>query len=85
MMRMFDLFSGKRHSFVGYFNFIGIDECIQIIFIGPETNEYKLIFIGLGQTPTNIWVVQFEFYWTHIFISGAMSPMNIRVLYSSVT
>jgi hypothetical protein len=32
----------KRHSFVGVFKFIGTDEYIQIIFVGPETVEYKL-------------------------------------------
>jgi hypothetical protein len=37
---------GKRHSFIGVFKFIDTDKYIQIISIGTETNEYKLIFIG---------------------------------------
>jgi hypothetical protein len=43
--------TGKCHSF------ISTDECIQIMFIGPETNEYKVIFIGLVRAPMNIWAV----------------------------
>jgi hypothetical protein len=57
---------------------------IQIIFVGPETDEYKLIFVGLGQPLMNIWDIRFDFDRTHIFISGATSPRNIRGLYSSV-
>jgi hypothetical protein len=60
--------TGKRHSFIGYFKFIGTDECIPIIFVGPKTDEYKLIFVGLGQAPMNIWAVRFDFDRTHIFI-----------------
>jgi hypothetical protein len=44
----------KCHSFIGYFKFIDTNECIQIIFIGPKTDEYKLIFIGLGHASANI-------------------------------
>jgi hypothetical protein len=33
--------TGKRHSFVSYFKFVGTDECIQIIFVGPKTDEYR--------------------------------------------
>jgi hypothetical protein len=47
--------TGKHHSFIGVFKFIGIDEYIQIIFIGPETDEYKLIFISVDQELMNIW------------------------------
>jgi hypothetical protein len=61
----------KRHSF------IGIDEYIQIIFVGPETDEYKLIFVGFNWAPTNMWPVWFDFYRTHIFVGKATSPTNI--------
>jgi hypothetical protein len=43
----------KHHSFI-IFIFIGTDEYIQIIFIGLDTDEYKVIFLGLGRTPMNI-------------------------------
>jgi hypothetical protein len=75
---------GKHHSFVVFFKFDGTDEHIQIIFIGFETDEFKVIFISLGREPTNIWVVRFDFDRTHIFIGGTTSPMNIRGIYSSV-
>jgi hypothetical protein len=55
------------------------------IFVGPKTDEYKVIFICLGQASTNIWAVQFDFDRPNIFGGGAMSPTNIRGLYSSVT
>jgi hypothetical protein len=32
--------TGNCHSFVG------TDKYFQIIFVGPEINEYKLIFVG---------------------------------------
>jgi hypothetical protein len=38
-----------------YYLFIGINQYIQIIFIGLEINKYKVIFVGLGQSPMNIW------------------------------
>jgi hypothetical protein len=47
---------GKCHSFNS------TDEYIQIILVGPKTDEYKVIFVGLGQAPTNIWVIRFDFY-----------------------
>jgi hypothetical protein len=46
--------TGKHHSFVSFFKFVSTDEYIQIIFAGPETNEYKVIFIGFGREQTNI-------------------------------
>jgi hypothetical protein len=49
--------TGKCHSFVSIFKFISTDEYIQIIFIGPETNKYKVIFVSLGQPPMNIWAI----------------------------
>jgi hypothetical protein len=52
--------TGKHHSFIGVFKFVGTDEYIQIIFIGPETDEYKLIFVGFDQASMNIWAIQFE-------------------------
>jgi hypothetical protein len=41
---MLDLLSttGKRHSFVGFFKFIGTYEYIQIIFVDPKSDEYKV-------------------------------------------
>jgi hypothetical protein len=54
--------TGKRHSF------IGTDVYIQIIFISSKTNEYKVILIGLGQEPMNIWAIRFDFDWPHIFV-----------------
>jgi predicted secreted protein len=60
---------GKRHSFVGYFKFIGTDKYIQIIFVGPKTDEYKLILIGDTTSPTNI---------CGLFIGDIASPTNIR-------
>jgi hypothetical protein len=63
--------TGKHHSFIGYFKFVGTNKCIQII------------FVGLGQALTNIWIVRFDFDQTHIFIGVATSPMNILGLYSS--
>jgi hypothetical protein len=68
-----------------FFKFVGTDEYIQIIFIGPETDEYKVIFIGLDRTPTNIWAVRFDFDRSHIFIGRATSPTNIRGIYSTAT
>jgi hypothetical protein len=38
-----------------YYLFIGINQYIQIIFIGLEINKYKVIFVGLDQSPMNIW------------------------------
>jgi hypothetical protein len=32
--------TGKRHSFIGDFIFIGTDKYIQIIFVGFKTDEY---------------------------------------------
>jgi hypothetical protein len=29
------------------YSFIGTDEYIQIIFIGPKTDEYKVIFVSI--------------------------------------
>jgi hypothetical protein len=71
-------------SFFQFAQFVGIDEYIQIIFIGPETDEYKIIFVGLDQTPTNIWAIWVDLDQPHIFNGGATSPTNIRGLYSSV-
>jgi hypothetical protein len=51
----------KHYSFVDFFKFIGIDKYIQIIFIGSETDECKVIFIGLGRAPMNIWSIWFDF------------------------
>jgi hypothetical protein len=45
---------GNRCSIVGDYIFIGTNEYIQIIFVGPETDENKAIFVGLGQAPMNI-------------------------------
>jgi hypothetical protein len=59
--------TGKHHSFIGVFKFIGIDEYIQIIFIGPETDEYKLIFISVDQELMNIW--------------GASLTVRVRLVY----
>jgi hypothetical protein len=47
--------TGKHHSFVGVFKFISTDEYIQIIFVGPEIDEYKLIFVGFNWELPNIW------------------------------
>jgi hypothetical protein len=69
---------------VHYFKFIGTNEYIQIIFVGPETDEYKLIFVGLGEALTNIQAIRFDFDKNHIFVGDATSPMNIRILYSLV-
>jgi hypothetical protein len=65
--------TGKWHSFIGFF-----------IFIGFETDEYKVIFVSLGWTLTNIWAVRFDFDWPHIFIGRSTSLMNIIHVYSSV-
>jgi hypothetical protein len=72
------------HS-VGVFKFVGIDEYILIIFIGPKIDEYKLILANFYRAPMNIRAVGFGFDRTTIFVSEATSPMNIRVLYSLVT
>jgi hypothetical protein len=54
------------HSSV-FFKFIGTDEYIQIIFVGFKTDEYKVIFVGLGRAPMNIWNIRFDFDLPHIF------------------
>jgi hypothetical protein len=51
----------------------------------PKTDEYKVMFVGLGGAPMNIWAIRFDFDRLHIFVGGTMSPMNIHDLYSSVT
>jgi hypothetical protein len=51
---------GKHHPFVGVFKFVGL-----------ETNEYKLVFIGFDQALMNIWSVWFDFDQTHIFVGDA--------------
>jgi hypothetical protein len=38
-------------------SFVNTDEYIHIISVGPKTDEYKVIFIGLGWEPMNIWAV----------------------------
>jgi hypothetical protein len=68
-----------------FFKFVGTGEYIEIIFIGFRTDEYKVIFIGLGWAPMNIWVVWFNFNPPHIFVGLVMSSMNIHGLYSSLT
>jgi hypothetical protein len=72
------------HS-VGVFKFVGIDEYILIIFIGPKIDEYKLILANFYRAPMNIRAVGFGFDRTTIFVSEATSPMNIGHVYSSVT
>jgi hypothetical protein len=63
----------RKTTFIhGVFIFVGTDKYIQIIFISPETDEYddpyirrcpaqtdeyKVILVGLGRAPTNIWAV----------------------------
>jgi hypothetical protein len=71
----------KHHSFVGIFKFVGTDEYIQIIFVGPKTDKYKLMFVGFDRETMNIWVVRFDFDRTHVFVGEATSPTNIHVLY----
>jgi hypothetical protein len=51
-------------------SFIGTDEYIQIIFVGFETDVYKVIFVGLGRTRQ---------------IYGLFSLTLTGPLYSSVT
>jgi hypothetical protein len=77
--------TGKHHSFIGVFKFIGTDEYIQIIFVRPKIDEYKFIFVGFDWELTNIWAIRFDFNRTHIFIGEATSLTNIRALYSLVT
>jgi hypothetical protein len=55
-----------------------IEKCHS--FVGSETDEFKVIFAGLGWEPTNIWTVWFEFDWPHIFVGGSMSLTNIHAL-----
>jgi hypothetical protein len=44
----------RKTSFIHrVFKFVGTDKYIQIIFVSPETDEYKLIFIGFDQEETN--------------------------------
>jgi hypothetical protein len=43
----------KHHSSIGVFKFVGTDKYIRIIFVSPETDEYKLIFIGFDREETN--------------------------------
>jgi hypothetical protein len=59
----------KHHSFIGYFKFIGTVKYIQIIFVGPKTDENKLIFIGGTTSPTNI---------RGLFVGDIASLTNIR-------
>jgi hypothetical protein len=47
---------GNRDSFISDYIFISTNVYIQLIFVGFETNEYKVIFI------------QFDFNWPHIFV-----------------
>jgi hypothetical protein len=75
----------KMTFILQFFIFVGTDEYIQIIFVGFEIDEYKVIFVGLGRAPTNIWAIQFDFDRPHIFIGGATSLTNIIYVYSSVT
>jgi hypothetical protein len=58
----------KRHSLVNFFIFVGTNEYIQITFISFGTDEYKVIFIGLGLTLMNIWVIHFDFGRPNIFV-----------------
>jgi hypothetical protein len=44
----------NRDSFVSDYIFIGTDIYIQIIFVSFKTDAYNIIFVGLGQEPTNI-------------------------------
>jgi hypothetical protein len=60
--------TGKRHSFIGCFKFVGANEYIQITFVDFGTDTYNVIFIGLGRDPMNIWIVQFDFDQPHIFV-----------------
>jgi hypothetical protein len=63
-----------------FFKFIGTDEYIQTIFVGFETNEYKVIFIGLGRILMNIWDVRFNFDRPYIFVGSATLGI-IRLIY----
>jgi hypothetical protein len=51
----------KRSFIVSFLKFIGINKYIQIIFVGPKTHEYKIIFVGLSQALMNIWTARFDF------------------------
>jgi hypothetical protein len=44
--RFLDFTTGNKCSFIGGYIFVGINVYIQIIFVGFETNEYKVIFVG---------------------------------------
>jgi hypothetical protein len=76
--------TGKQHSLMEVFKFVGNDEYIQSILVGSKTDKYKLVFVGFYRSSTNIQSVGFAFDQTTIFIGEATSLMNIRVLYLSV-
>jgi hypothetical protein len=40
-----------------FFKFVDTDEYIQIIFVDPKTDEYKVIFVSLVQALMNICAV----------------------------
>jgi hypothetical protein len=67
-----------------FFKFVDTDEYIQIIFVDPKTDKYKVIFVSLVQALMNICAVQFDFNRPHIVVDGATSLINICGLYSSV-
>jgi hypothetical protein len=54
-LALVDFTTEKLHSF------IGTNEYIQIIFIGPKTDEYKVISVGIVQALMNMWAVRFDF------------------------
>jgi hypothetical protein len=53
--KSFTLQKNVIHSLVFlYSSCLETDEYIQIIFVRLKIDEYKVIFVGLGLTPTNI-------------------------------
>jgi hypothetical protein len=60
--------TGKHHSFIRFFKFVGTDEYIQITFVSFRTDQCNVIFVSLGQEPMNIWAIWFDFDQPHIFV-----------------